>query len=143
MPSYFIDQHFLIVTISKMESESKFDSFCKELKVKTQTVHDQSDKTINLKLAVVLTDTKLWATAVANFYFVFQTLEQCIETNSDHAHLGQLYNKQLFRAKKFEEDLQFYLGNTWRAEVQISDEAKVYCDRLMQLSDENPTLLIA
>ena len=126
-----------------MEVKDDFESFCKELKVKTQAVHDQSDKTINLKLAVVLTDTKLWATAIANFYFVFQTLEQSIETNSDHVHLGQLYNKQLFRAKQFEEDLQFYLGNTWRAQIQISDEAKVYCDRLMQLSDENPTLLIA
>ena len=105
--------------------------------MKTQGVHDQSDRNINLKLAVVLTDTKLWATAVANFYFVFQTLEQCIETNSDHVHLGQLYNKQLFRAKQFEEDLQFYLGNSWSAQVHISDEAKVCCDRLVQLSDEN------
>ena len=126
-----------------MEAKDEFDSFCKELKIKTQAIHDQSDRTINLKLAVVLTDTKLWATAVANFYFVFQTLEQCIETNSGHAILGQLNNKQLFRSKQFEDDLEFYLGRTWRAQIQISDEARDYCDRLMQLSDENPTLLVA
>ena len=126
-----------------MEAGNDFGSFCKELKVKTQAVHDHSDKTINLKLVVVLTDTKLWATAIGNFYFVFETLERCIETHSGHAHLGQLHNKQLFRAKQFEEDLQFYLGNTWRSQIEISQEAQVYCDRLMQLSGENPTLLIA
>ena len=126
-----------------MDADNIYDTFCKELKVKTQNHHDRSDKTINLKLAVVLTDTKLWAAAMADFYFVFQTLEHCWETHFGHAQLHRLYKEELFRTQMFEEDLKFYLGSNFRAQIQISDAARDYCDHLMQLADDNPTLLIA
>ena len=88
---------FLKVIFSKMEDKESFSTFCEELKVKTRSVHDESDKTVNLKLAVVLTDTRLWATALADFYQVFLNLEKCMESNSCHPNIGPLCNRDLFR----------------------------------------------
>ncbi len=125
-----------------MADKEDFRTFCEELKVKTQAVHDQSDRTINLKLVVVLTDPKTWAKAVSEFYFVFQTLEQCLENHVDHPHLGRLQNRALHRTDQFEKDLEFYLGDNWRSQIEISEHAQQYCDHLLKLSEEDPTSLI-
>ena len=130
---------FLGDTLPGMEVEH----FCDELREKTQIAHDQSDKKINLKLAVVLTDVKTWAKSVAEFYFVFQTLEQCLKTHSSHVHLGQLINPHLLRTGRFEEDLSFYLGENWRSQISMSEEAQTYCNHLLRLSEKEPTLLLA
>ncbi len=97
IPSFRREIIFLKVIFSKMEGQESFSTFCEELKVKTRKVHDESDKTVNLKLAVVLTDTRLWATALADFYFVFQNLEKCMESNSSHPNIGPLCNRDMFR----------------------------------------------
>ena len=126
--------------ISNMASE---DDFCAEMRVKTKDIHDKSDRLINLKLAVVLTDTRLYAEVLADFYMVFQTIENCLDVHGKHPHVGPLANPSMMRAEAFEKDLEFYLGKDWRGLIRPSQSAKLYCDRILQVAEHDPALLVA
>lgn len=118
--------------------------FCVELRERTKVAHDFSDKLINLKLAVVLTDINLYAEVLYQFYNVYNTLENALVQYSDHPHVGPLVLRQLFRAKAFEEDLYFYLGEPWTSKVlPLYPQTIAYCDRITDVASRNPTLLIA
>ena len=121
--------------------------FCTEMKQKTQAIHDKSDKLINWKLAVALTDTKLYGTVLADFYHVFQTIEDCVERckNVQHPMIVPLADATvgLHRSDAFDQDVTFYLGPDWRGKVEPSPPAKEYCDRIHKITQESPTLLIA
>ncbi|ELU13716.1 hypothetical protein CAPTEDRAFT_26888, partial [Capitella teleta] len=122
-------------------------SFCSELKQKTQVIHDKSDKLVNWKLAVALTDTKLYGAVLADFYYVFKTIEDCVQRcgHVQHPIISPLADATvgLHRAEAFEQDVSFYLGSDWRGHVQPSLPAKEYCDRIMEISEKTPILLIA
>ena len=128
-----------------MASSDEYPDFCTELRKRTQVIHDQSDRLINLKLAVVLTDIQLWADVLADFYFVFQTIERSLEEHRDHPHIRSLYSHHnlTFRCAAFERDLEYYLGSEWRGNIRPSEPAKAYCDRIVEVSSESPTILIA
>ena len=129
-----------------MAKQKSCDSqFSDELRMKTKSAHDESDRLINLKLAVVLTDTKLWATAVAEFYFVFREIERCIDSHRDHSILApfSIVVANALRTPAFEQDLEFYLGTNWRATLKPSSCSVDYCNRIAQVSEDNPILLIA
>ncbi len=117
--------------------------FCSYLREKTKQIHDDSDRLINIKLAATLTDKTLWAEAIADFYFVFQTLESSINAQKDHPNVGPLYFDELQRTTAFQKDLKFYIGPKWEAEIKPSAAARRYCDRILQVTEEDPALLIA
>ncbi len=48
----------------------------------------------------------------------------------------------IHRSREFEKDLEFYLGGQWRSEVKMSPAAEKYCDHLLKISQQDPTLLI-
>ena len=123
-----------------------FPDFCSEMRMKTKNIHDQSDKLINLRLAAVLTDTKLWSEALADFYFIFRTIELALERTKDDPRVGALYFCSISdhrRTEAFEADLQFYLGHDWRKNIRPSDVASAYCARIEEITYDNPILLIA
>lgn len=122
--------------------EEKSD-FSSELRNKTKDVHDKSDRLINLKLVVVLTDTKLYAEAITEFYFVFRTIEECIDRLKEDPRIHQFYIKEMFRKEAFERDLEYFLGSDWSENIRPSIPAQAYCDRLYEIADTNPVLLIA
>ena len=120
-------------------------TFSNELRTRTKNAHDASDRLINLKLVVVLTDAKLWAAAVAEFYFIFKEIERAVDTSRHHPKLRSLAEvvDDALRTPMFERDLQFYLGNDWRTMVQPSNCAIEYCERIACVAKEEPVLLIA
>src|SRR2546425_11661157 len=71
----------------KFLSDEEFPDFCCEMKHRTKAIHDASDRLVNLKLAVVVTDVKMWAHSIAEFYHVFRTLEDCVD-RTDHTLVG-------------------------------------------------------
>lgn len=125
------------------EKAKEGTDFCTELHEKTKDIHDKSDKLINLKLAVVLTNKEAWGQAVGQFYYVFQTIEQCIKQHLDHPNVSPLYIKDLERTKAFEKDLQYYLGSDWQGKLELTEPTKKYCDRIIAAAKEDPTLLVA
>jgi len=125
--------------------ESCGNTFSNELRMRTKIAHDESDRLINLKLAVVLTDTNLWATAVAEFYFVFREIERCMDVHRHHSKVGPLSDivANVLRTPAFEQDLEFYLGADWRAILKPSSFVMDYCNRIAHVSEDNPIILIA
>ena len=65
---------FNLQIVSSM-SESEYPDFVTELRKRTQAVHDASDKLVNYKLALVLTDFNLWSETICDFYYVYQAIE--------------------------------------------------------------------
>ena len=108
-------------------------TFCQVLKEKTRRAHDESDKLVNLKLAIALTDTTLYGRALLEFYYVYLTLESALEECRDHPLVGPILIRKLFRADAFEKDLQFYLGGKWK-DWGPSSDTSLYCDRTKSMS---------
>ena len=130
-------------TTTTMEDKHDKDDFCTEMNEKTRQVHDKSDKLINLKLAIALTDLNTYGKVLCDFYHVFQAIENGLEEAKSHPHVGPLIFKELARVERFEDDLAFYLGKDWRSNVEPSTAAQEYCDRIGQITTEDPSLLIA
>merc|ERR1712012_1389814 len=103
--------------IMATQEDKQYEDFCAELRDKTQAVHDQSDKIVNLKLAAVLTDFSLWSEALCDFYYVFQAIENGMESNRDHPHIkplaDMLLSKGVRRVDQFDLDLQYHAGEDW------------------------------
>jgi len=120
-------------------------SFSDELREKSREIHDISDKLINLKLVVVLTDKKLWAEALAEFYVVYRAIEDAVFHWRDDPQLTQLLAlvENASRREAFEKDLEFYMGDNWRAIIKPSAHAEEYRARVMTLAEKDPILLIA
>ena len=55
----------------------------------------------------------------------------------------QLVVEDMLRTGAFQKDLLYYLGQDWNKKISPSLHAQRYCDRLLKISDEDPTLLIA
>ena len=124
--------------------ESQTD-FCTEMKQKTKKIHDQSDKLINLKLAVVLTDTQLWGEVLLDFYHVFDTIEHALQQHRSHPNIekmSKVVTQYLTRISAFNDDLTFYLGERWRHDYTASLIATEYCDHIWRAAERDPSLLI-
>jgi heme oxygenase len=120
-------------------------SFSDELREKTKIVHDESDRLINLKVAAVLTDSRLWATAVAEFYYIFKAIEDSLYVLNEHPQVGVLSPiiSEVRRVPAFEKDLQFFFGGDWKTHLKPSEFVVKYCARINEVTDQNPVILIA
>jgi len=88
-------------------------SLSERMKAATKDVHDQSDKKVNIKLAIVLTSKELYAEAISLFWPIYRELETALEKHKDHEQLKLLYPllKILRRASRFEADMKYLVGN--------------------------------
>ncbi|XP_028402001.1 heme oxygenase-like [Dendronephthya gigantea] len=116
---------------------------CHELHTRTKVDHERSDKLINLKLLVVATDQALWSKTIANFYFIFQALEEELFRHKDHKHFWCLYIPELLRCKAFEEDLHYFFGDNWSSMVSPSPATKTFTQHIHAVGRDNPILLVA
>ncbi len=53
------------------------------------------------------------------------------------------FPKELGRLQSLEEDMEFYFGEEWKERVPMSDATKAYVDRIHEVGNKDPTLLIA
>ncbi|MEM8637954.1 MAG: heme oxygenase (biliverdin-producing) [Cyanobacteria bacterium P01_G01_bin.54] len=79
----------------------------------------------------------------ANFYYIYGAMEEELERLKDHPVLSQVYFPELNRKASLEQDLSFYYGSQWRDEIQLSPVGREYVDRIHQMGQERPELLVA
>ncbi len=79
----------------------------------------------------------------ANFYFVYSAMEAELERLREHPVVGKMYFPALNRQASLEQDLRYYYGPNWRAEIELSPAGQVYVDRIHAIAQERPELLIA
>lgn len=112
----------------------------------TRTVHDSSDRIVNLKLIVAFTDKKLYGLAVSYFYYIYREIEAAIERQRKHPSI-QPFDRLLplfARTPGFEKDLAYYLGADYQSRISESDNPAVeaYIKHLREIEKKDPTLLL-
>lgn len=110
-------------------------SFSKQMRKATRDVHKISDTLVNAKIAFGLSNNKVWADGLQIFYEIFRFLEE-------HTPVEWLPT-EYHRAKAFESDLAFYLGEEWQSEYTVRESVHKYLNHLEEISEKNPKLLIA
>jgi heme oxygenase len=80
---------------------------------------------------------------LANLYFVYRTLEEELERHSDNPIIAGIHFPQLRRTENLEADLAFYYGENWREQIQPIPEGLTYVNRLKEISETEPALLVA
>ena len=117
--------------------------FSKELKEGTSKSHSAAENTkfVSGFLKGVV-DPEQYRQLLTNFYYVYQTMENCIRETKDPL-VKSIYYPEVERVNELERDLRFYYGPQWRS-LQIPTEAcNTYCYRINQIATDDPYLLIA
>jgi heme oxygenase len=115
-----------------------------QLRQGTQKSHTLSENTAYMKCFLKgIVEKEPFRKLVANLYYVYRTLEAGFEQHKDHPILGKIYFPQLNRTAHLEKDLAFYYGDNWNCQIAPLPAGKAYCDRLQDLANNNPVLLIA
>lgn len=80
---------------------------------------------------------------LANLYLVYSALESELRRYQDHPVVGRMYFPELNRTANLERDLAFYYGNNWQEQLVPLPAGQVYVDRIHEVANTDPALLIA
>ncbi|HIK17721.1 MAG TPA: heme oxygenase (biliverdin-producing) [Leptolyngbyaceae cyanobacterium M33_DOE_097] len=80
---------------------------------------------------------------VSNLYFVYTAMEEEMEKHKNHPVVSGIYFPELNRKEALEKDLTYYYGSNWRNEVAPSEAATAYVNRIREISNTAPELLVA
>ena len=79
---------------------------------------------------------------VANLYFVYSAMEEEMERHKQHPIISKVTFPELNRKVSLEEDLYFYYGTNWREQVAPSEAGQAYLNRIREVSNTAPELLV-
>ncbi len=80
---------------------------------------------------------------VANLYFVYSAMEEEMEKLRGHSIVSKIYFPELNRKQSLEQDLYYYYGSNWKEEIAISEAGKAYVERIREVANSQPELLVA
>ncbi|MDM9381404.1 heme oxygenase (biliverdin-producing) [Chlorogloeopsis sp. ULAP01] len=80
---------------------------------------------------------------VANLYFVYSVMEEEMEKHKNHPLVSKINFRELYRQRSLEKDLSYYYGGNWREQIQLSPAGEAYVQRIREVSEKEPELLIA
>eukprot|EP00656_Telonema_subtile_P021287 TRINITY_DN22315_c0_g1_i1.p1 TRINITY_DN22315_c0_g1~~TRINITY_DN22315_c0_g1_i1.p1 ORF type:complete len:260 (-),score=61.65 TRINITY_DN22315_c0_g1_i1:36-815(-) len=111
--------------------------------------HDLSDKLVNVKLLVALTDRRLYGVSLSRFYVIFKAIDSLIAPHLHTSPLKPLARScQLFlssRIAAFESDMRYFLGehaSQCVREAENKSSVRAYVKHLRGLEGEDPVLLV-
>ncbi|MEB3213349.1 MAG: heme oxygenase (biliverdin-producing) [Leptolyngbyaceae bacterium] len=84
-----------------------------------------------------------YRTLVTDLYFVYSAMEEEMERQKDHPIVSQIYFPELNRKESLERDLQYYYGSNWRNEIAQTPACEAYVERIHEISNTDPVLLVA
>ena len=77
-------------------------------------------------------------------YYTYTAMEEEIERNKDHPYFAPLYfPAELHRHEALALDLEYFYGPDWQSQVSCSQATQRYVDRIHQVGQEDPVLLVA
>jgi heme oxygenase (biliverdin-producing, ferredoxin) len=80
---------------------------------------------------------------MANLYLVYEALEEEIRQHLDCSVVKGLYFPEIERQANLAEDLEFYYGENWLAEIAPTEAGEQYVARIHSAAATDPALLIA
>lgn len=80
---------------------------------------------------------------VANFHFIYSAMEAEMAKHHDHPVVSKIDFPELHRKQSLEQDLSYYYGVNWREQIQLSPAGEAYVNRIREISQTAPELLVA
>ncbi|GAB4382127.1 MAG: biliverdin-producing heme oxygenase [Elainellaceae cyanobacterium] len=110
----------------------------------TQRSHTAAENTAFMKCFLKgVVEREPFRKLLANLYFVYDALESELRRHQADPILGQMYFPELNRSASLERDLAFYYGDNWREQIAPLPAGQVYVDRIHEVANTDPVLLIA
>ena len=88
-------------------------------------------------------DKESYRKLISSFYFIYSELEDQMQQHQAHPVLSKIYFPLLNRQKSLEKDLCFYYGDHWQNQITVSPATQAYRQRIRNISNTEPELLIA
>lgn len=80
---------------------------------------------------------------LANLYLVYDALETELRRFQNDPAVGPMYFPEVNRTENLARDLQFYYGDNWREQIVPLPAGVVYVQRLHEVANTDPVLLVA
>ena len=114
-----------------------------ELKTGTKRSHTAAENTkfVGSFLRGVVSEQN-YRTLIKDFYFVYSAIEEEMERLQDDEFLAPIYFKELNRLNFLKMDLRYYYGPNWMMEVKPSEACIQYTERIHEVADKDPYLLV-
>jgi heme oxygenase len=110
----------------------------------TQKSHTAAENTAFMKCFLKgIVEVVPFKKLLANLYLVYSTLETELQRHADHPIVGKMYFPEINRQANLEQDLAFHYGDDWRSQIVPLKAGQVYVDRILEVSNTDPALLIA
>ena len=117
--------------------------FSLQLKTETKKSHTAAENTkfVSSFLRGVVSEDS-YKQLVANFYFIYRAMEEEFEKYKDSPILGPVHSDVLNRTNALARDLRYYYGPVWRNHITPTEQCQRYVDRIRDVADDEPELLI-
>ena len=114
-----------------------------ELKTGTKRSHTAAENTkfVGSFLRGVVSEEN-YRTLIKDFYFVYSAIEEEMERLKDNEYIAPIYFKELNRVEQLKMDVRYYYGPNWRGIIQPSESAIQYVERIHEVAEDNPKLLV-
>eukprot|EP00567_Pseudictyota_dubia_P007625 CAMPEP_0197444774 /NCGR_PEP_ID=MMETSP1175-20131217/10165_1 /TAXON_ID=1003142 /ORGANISM="Triceratium dubium, Strain CCMP147" /LENGTH=314 /DNA_ID=CAMNT_0042975621 /DNA_START=114 /DNA_END=1058 /DNA_ORIENTATION=- len=83
-----------------------------------------------------------FATLVTSLYFVYDAMEEVFDQTSNE-YVQYLDSSELRRVPSLEQDMEYFYGSSWKDLIVPSRATKAYVQRVKDIADTEPYLLIA
>jgi len=88
-------------------------------------------------------DKNSYVEMLSKLYFVYEAIEKAMEENKNHEYIKPIYFPELNRTESLKKDLNFHYGENWLNTTEVSPATLDYVNRINQISEEKPELLVA
>ncbi|XP_074512767.1 heme oxygenase 2 [Sebastes fasciatus] len=111
----------------------------------TKEVHEMAENTQFVKDFIKGRIRKeLFKLGAVALHYTYTAMEEEIERNKDHPHFAPLYfPTELNRHEALARDLEYFYGPDWQSQVSCSPATQNYVDRIHQVGQEDPVLLVS
>lgn len=110
----------------------------------TQHSHTAAENTAFMKCFLKgIVEREPFRKLLANLYLVYSTLEEELQRYQNDPVIGRMYFPELNRKANLEKDLAYYYGDNWRDQITPLNAGLVYVNRLREIANTDPALLVA
>lgn len=110
----------------------------------TKTSHTMAENVGFVKCFLKgVVEKKSYRKLVTDLYFVYSAMEDEMERLKDHPIVSKIYFPELNRRESLQTDLRFYYGANWQSEIQITPSGQAYVDRIHEVANQAPELLVS
>ncbi|XP_030646452.1 heme oxygenase 2 [Chanos chanos] len=111
----------------------------------TKEVHEKAENTQFVKdFLRGRISRELFKLGAVALYYTYTAMEEEIEKNKDHPHFAPLYfPNELHRHEALARDLEYFYGEDWENQISCSPATQKYVDRIHEIGQDDPVLLVA